>query len=112
MLIDGAKDTLTVFALHFNSNGVTKLHVLGAGLAIQNGFNGLLFGNATVAFGPFELAIDLNTFVADSATAHNRSCAYVARLANVGNQLAKVESHLGACVTHAHLAAIPCRLHA
>ena len=103
---------MTVFALHFNANGVTKLHVFGTGLAIHNGFNGLLFGNATVAFGPLRLAIDLDTFVANCSTAHNGARANIARLADVGNQLAKVESHLGAGVTHAYLAAIPCRLHA
>ena len=46
-------------------------------------------------------------FVVDANTVRR-----IARLADVGNQLAKVESHLGAGVTHAYLAAIPCRLRA
>ncbi|MEY3949188.1 MAG: hypothetical protein RJB43_543, partial [Verrucomicrobiota bacterium] len=34
LLIDGAEHALTVFALHFNSNGVAELHEFGAGLAV------------------------------------------------------------------------------
>ena len=107
MLVNGAEHALTVFALHFNSNGVAKLHELRAGLAIQDGFNGTLFSDAAVTFGPLRLALDVHTLVADGAAAHNRACAHIARFANVCNQLTKVKSHFGACFAHAHLATIP-----
>ena len=111
MLVNGAKHALTIGTLHLNANGVAKFHELGAGLAIQNGFDGALFSDAAVTFGPLRFAIDIHAFVADRAAAHNRACSHIARLANVRNQLTEVESHFGACFAHADFATIPSRLH-
>ena len=99
---------MAVFALHVNANGVAEFHKLGAGLAIQNSLDSTLFCNATVAFGPFRLAIDVDAFVADCAAAHNGACTNVARFSHVRNQLTKVKSHFRAGFAHAYFAAIPC----
>ena len=61
---DGPEQALAVQALHLDADGVAELHELGAGLAIQNGFDGALLRDAAVAFGPFTLAVVLNAFVA------------------------------------------------
>ena len=108
MLVNGAKHALTIFAFHFNANGVTEFHELGARLAIQNGLDGALFCNTAVAFGPLGLAIDVNAFVTDRAAANNGASAHVACFAHVRNQLAKVKRHFRAGFAHAHFAAIPC----
>ena len=98
---------MPIFALHFNANAVAEFHELGAGFAIQNGFNSPLFRNAAITFGPLRLAIDVDAFVADRATAHNGARAHVARFAHVRNELSEVEGHFGTRFTHAHLATIP-----
>ena len=108
MLVNGAKHALTIFAFHFNANGVTEFHKLGARLAIQNGLDGALLCNAAVAFGPLGLAIDVNAFVTDRAAANNGASAHVACFAHVRNQLAKVKRHFRSGFAHAHFAAIPC----
>ena len=70
-MVDGPKNTLPVFALHLDADGVTKFHEFGGGLAIQNGLDGAFFSNAALAFGPFFFAVDFDTLVAHRAAAHD-----------------------------------------
>ena len=66
-LVNGTKHALAVFALHLDADGVAKLHEVGAGLAIQNGFDGAFFCDAAVTLGPVFLALGFHGFVADRA---------------------------------------------
>jgi hypothetical protein len=42
-LVNGVKQTLAAFALHFNSDSVTELNELLTGIALQKWFNGIVF---------------------------------------------------------------------
>ena len=42
-MINGAKQTLAAFALHFNSDSVTEVNELLTGIALQKWFNGIVF---------------------------------------------------------------------
>src|SRR3990167_6955799 len=111
-LVNGAKDARAVLALDFDADGVAELHEFGAGLAVLDGLDAALFGDAAVALGPFGAAVGVgHALVAHGAAADDGARAQVARLGHVGDQLAEVEGHLGARVAHADLAAVPGGLH-
>src|SRR3989344_3035142 len=111
-LVDGTKDTGTVLAFDLYADGVAELHEFGAGLAVLDGLDAALFGDAAVALRPFGAAVGVgHALVAHGAAADDGARAQVARLGHVGDQLAEVEGHLGARVAHADLAAVPGGLH-
>src|SRR3989344_6083564 len=111
-LVDGTKDTGTVLSFDLDADGVAELHEFGAGLAVLDGLDAALFGDAAVALRPFGAAVGVgHALVAHGVAADDGARAQVARLGHVGDQLAEVEGHLGARVAHADLAAVPGGLH-
>jgi hypothetical protein len=88
---------------HLDLDRVAELHELGHGLALIDGFQHALLGDAAVAL----RAVDIG----DRARAHDAAGAHVAGLADMGDQLAEVEHHVGAAVGLAHLLAVPVHGH-
>src|SRR6218665_229519 len=109
-LVDGAEDAGAVFALGLDADGVAVLHEAGAGLAVLQGLDAALFGNAAIALGPLGAAALLQAPVAHGAAADDGAGAHIARAGQMGDELAEVKGHLRAGLAHADLAAVPGRL--
>jgi PAS domain S-box-containing protein len=107
LLVDRAEDALAVASLHLDADRVAELHVRGRWLAVEDGLDRALLGDAAVALGPFLLAVDFHGAIAHRAGADDAARAHVARLADVRDQLAEMERHFLAGVAHADGAAVP-----
>ena len=103
---------MAIFVFHFYAHGVAELHEIGRRFAVEYGFDGAFFGDAAIAFGPVFAAIGFNRLVADGAAADDAAGAHIARLGQVGDQLAEMKRHLGTGVAHADAFAIPIHPHA
>src|SRR4051794_6804653 len=88
LLVDGTENGLAVLALHLDADGVAELHELGRRLAVLDGLDGALLGDAAVALGPVHAAVLLHALVAHRARADDAAGAHVARLADVRDELA------------------------
>src|SRR5256885_695148 len=105
VLVDGAEDALAVLALHLDADGVAKAHELGLGRAVLDGLYAALLRNAAVALGPLHAPVlalaAFHALVAHGAAAHDGAGAHIARLADMGDELAEVKAHVLARIAHA-----------